>query len=124
VRFNDSANETDKENEMIRPTWIAALDTTLDESMIRCDETDAAVRGFLAKHIRVIDEYKALCMARANAYGDVRNTEDAIRRLGYVVMDGTRGVPLNDSRLGDRQYSATSDEWAAREALSGEGEAK
>jgi len=102
---------------MSRPTWIAALDATLDKAVDRCNETDAAVMAFLSDHIKVIDEYKALCMTRANAYQDVRNTEDAIRSLGYVVMDGEGVIAKNESRLGDRKYSASEDERKAREAL-------
>lgn len=101
---------------MSRPTHIAALDGVVFHSLDRLAAEEDALSDFLEENIAVIDKYTQLRTKRANAFYDVRNAEDAIRKLGYVVLKPGGGtVPKQGSNLDGKTLSIDSDEAAARE---------
>lgn len=100
---------------MKRPTPIAALDAALNESLARLDAAEAEVARVTLKHIAAIDELNAVRSERANAHHDALFCEDAIRTLGYAVLDPTQGtVAKGASLLDGRSYSTQKDEQEAR----------
>jgi len=105
---------------MSRPAHIAALDAAITESITRFTAADAAVKRFYAEHIVTIDTLDAgergVLDPRATAYNDVRNCEEAIRKLGFVVLGaiGKDERGRDKSTLGDRTYSAQDDRMRAR----------
>jgi hypothetical protein len=97
-----------------RPPHIAAIDTALDDAVAKATEADEHVRATLDLHIDALDAINAALNDRASAYGDVQACEDAIRKLGYVVLDGKGGtLGPNSRRLSG--YSALQDESDARD---------
>lgn len=87
---------------------------TLDEALVRLvaefDAADVEVKRFVAEHIDTIDALEALRAIRADAYYGAQRTEEAIRKLGYVVCGNGIGV---------RTFSALVEEREAREAKDG-----
>ena len=101
---------------MSRPAHIAALDAALLEQLAAFAAAEAEVVKVMDRHHAALDEVDAALHARANAYGGARLCEEAIRKLGYVVVksDGLTLGP-DDSHLDDRSYSALADREAARQ---------
>lgn len=95
---------------MSRPAPIAALDAALEQHLAALadaeieqsrvhDEHDAAIREIEAVHTAAAEATKAAQKARADAYYAAKSCEGAIRKLGYVVLDGSRTVAPDASRL-------------------------
>jgi len=101
---------------MSRPAHIAALDAALLEQLAAIDAAEAEVVKVMDLHHKALDEVDAALNARANAFSAARLCEQSIRRLGYVVLDGEKGVlGPNKSHLDGRHYREVADREAARQ---------
>jgi hypothetical protein len=80
---------------MSRPVHIAPLDTALNEHLARLAEAEQNQAQVVAKHAEALREIEAAMKARQDAYYAAKSCEDAIRKLGYVVL----GVGKDKSRL-------------------------
>lgn len=73
---------------MPRPAHIAPLDEALEYHLERLDEAERHQARLHAEVADVIRELDEAMRARMEAYSAAKSCEDAIRRLGYVVLHG------------------------------------
>jgi len=97
---------------MSRPAHIAALDEALEAALQRLTDAETALPAVLDRNLAAVDEVDAAASARADAFYAAKNCEDAIRQLGYVVLNGNQTVPKGASLLDGRSFSLA-DDWAA-----------
>lgn len=104
---------------MSRPAHIAALDAALRENLKRLDEAEVEVTEVTRKHVKTLDaiqvEMGEVQRERSDAFSAARSCEDAIRQLGYVVLNPIGGtIGADKSLLDGRSYSTANDMQEAR----------
>ena len=95
---------------MARPAHIAPLDEALPVQVALAIAKDEEIAAFYDEHLDIIEKLDTLQTERADAFHAVRAIEEAIRKLGYVVL----GVARDSSHLDDRSYSPYNDKDLAR----------
>lgn len=91
---------------MSRPAHIAPLDEALDRHIAELVEAErrqvevvAKYEEFLRLHAAELSTVEDATKARMNAYYAAKSCEKAIRKLGFVVLNGGRTVAKGTSRL-------------------------
>jgi hypothetical protein len=82
-----------------RPAHIAPLDAALEAYLTRLAEAEARQAHLLVEHAEALRLVLAAQKARSDAYYAAKSCEDAILKLGYVVLDGRGTVGKGKSRL-------------------------
>lgn len=103
---------------MARPAHIAALDAALDKRMDELRAAEVEMRRVLDANIAEYDRISGVVdgatKPQMNAFYDARMIEEAIRKLGYVVLDGPRAVGKDKSRLDGHTVNRAAEIDAAR----------
>lgn len=91
---------------MARPAHIAALDAALEQHLAELAEAEqrqvevhAEHQEFLRLHAAELAAVESANKARMTAYYAADSCEKAIRKLGFVVLDGRKTVAPDVSRL-------------------------
>jgi hypothetical protein len=82
-----------------RPAHIAPLDEALEHHLADLRNAEADQARVLATHADELRQAEAAQKARQDAYYAAQSCEQAIRKLGYVVLRPGGTVPPNASRL-------------------------
>jgi hypothetical protein len=82
---------------MSRPAPIAALDAAIEEHLAALIEAEKKLGRTLADNIRAVSAVDEAVRVRSEAFYAVRQCEDAIRKLGYVVLGQKRDESALDS---------------------------
>lgn len=80
---------------MSRPVPIAALDEALEVQLLTLVDAEKEFERILAENIKAVSAVDEAASALSAAFYGARGCEDAIRKLGYVVL----GVRRDESRL-------------------------